>query len=273
MKARLVAGFRSARAAAATLGVNPATYASHENGTRNFSIADARHYAELYEVSPGWVLTGEHFDGDQFAKIRDESLSEPVNNNSGFVTETAIGSGNLSDREIFDFGKQALELLSQHAPKPAHESASEELASQPKHLISIGEVVIKRMVDENFDPDEEQWEVVEQWQIPAYYFSKVLNVTPIDVGIIAVIDDNMSPTYEIQDRLIVDFEQKKFSKDGVYIFMDPDKKFHIQRIRKNKTLLKLTNDNPADCIKHPTRTVDKKFLDIIGKVCGAITAR
>jgi hypothetical protein len=270
MKARRVAGFRSARAAAAALSVRPATYAGHESGARNFSVADARRYAELYEVSPGWILTGEHFEGGRFAKIRDESLLEPTNIESKPETEVAFeAEGNLSDRDIFNFGKHALELLRQLTPEKG--ASQPEHSISPDHSISVGEVIIKPMLYEDFDPNEEQWEIVEQWQIPKNYLSEMLNVTPVDVAIIAVIDDNMSPTYQIKDRLIVDFEQKKYSADGVYIFIDLDEKFHIQRIEKLKNSLKLTNDNPADSVKHPTKIVDEKSLDILGKVCGAIT--
>ena len=136
MKARRVAGYRSARAGAAALGVKPATYAAHENGARKFSIADAKRYAEFYEVSPGWILTGEHFVDGVLTKVRDEPLSEPETGKSQpeTVPKTRAAfdvDGNLSDRDIFNFGKQALELLGQLAPQK--ETDQPEHSTSPKN--------------------------------------------------------------------------------------------------------------------------------------------
>lgn len=266
MKARRVAGYHSARAAATALGVKPATYAAHENGTRTFSVTDARRYAELYAVSPGWILTGEQFVDDQANKVRDDSLAEPeVGNASSTHGAEFDARANMSDRDIFNFGKHALKLLEQLAT-PKEDDAAE-------RTIKIGEVVIWRMLHEDRAPDEEQWEIVSQWQFPSTYFSEVLHVTPLDVAVLAIIDDNMLPTFQIDDRLIVDFKQKKFTVDGVYIFMDKDEKIHIQRIQREKALLKITNDNQSGSAKHPAITVDSQELEIIGRVCGSITAR
>ncbi len=49
--------FRSGRAAAAALGVAPATYTAHENSFREYGIDDAIRYAECFGVSLQWLLT------------------------------------------------------------------------------------------------------------------------------------------------------------------------------------------------------------------------
>lgn len=263
MKARRVAGFRSARAAAATLGVKPATYAAHENGSRTFSIADARRYAELYDVSPGWILTGEYFDEDPSSRVRDESIVTPINANTSLDPRTVLNANeSLSTRDIFNFGKQALELLKQLEP------ATETDLS--KQTVSIGEVTIKAMLQEHVSPEDEDWEFVAQWRFPPSYLSDVLKLSPLDTAILAVVDDNMSPTYKIGDRLIVNFEQKEFTIDGVYFFQTEDGKVHIQRIKKVKSQLKLSNDNPVQSVRHPVKTVEEKAIEIQGKVCGVI---
>ena len=57
-KAREVAGFESAPAAARALGVNVTTYAHHENGTRGFKKDSAQQYARRFKVSAEWLLFG-----------------------------------------------------------------------------------------------------------------------------------------------------------------------------------------------------------------------
>ncbi|MCW2307389.1 helix-turn-helix domain-containing protein [Rhodobium gokarnense] len=57
--ARAEAGFRSARAAALSLGLSPSTYAAHENGQNAFGPDVARRYAKAFGVTAAWLLTGE----------------------------------------------------------------------------------------------------------------------------------------------------------------------------------------------------------------------
>lgn len=261
MKARRVAGYRSARAAAAALGAKPATYAAHENGSRTFSVGDAIRYAELYNVSPGWILTGEHFSEDASARVSDTSLTEPV------VADKPHNSGeSLSHSAIYNFGKQALELLGRIEPTP-----EPELAAGDSTI--IGEVVIQLLLDEDFDPEAEQWEIVAQWRFPLNYYSDVLKVDPVDVAVLVVVHDNMSPTFEAGDRLIIDFKQKTITVDSVYIFMDEAKKMHVQRIRRDGKQIIVSNDNPADNAKHPARTADENDIEIVGRICGVIAGR
>lgn len=264
MKARRVAGFRSARAAATALAAKPATYAAHENGSRTFSVADAIRYAEFYNVSPGWILTGEHFQEDQSPRVSDQTPYEPVKVSKTSDSTPSMGEP-ISHSAIYEFGKQALELLGRIEPTSEPTPSGEE--------ITVGEVVIPRFGDENYDFEAEQWEIVAQWQFPPRFHEEVLGVTPLDVALLAVIEDNMSPTYSAGDRLIVDFKQKNVTIDGAYIFMDNDKVMHLQRVQRNETQLSLFNDNLAENTKHPTRTVDESDLEIVGRVCGVIAAR
>ncbi len=56
--ARERAGFSTARDAAARLGVNPNSYAQHENGNRGIPKDKIEPYARAFKVDPGWLLTG-----------------------------------------------------------------------------------------------------------------------------------------------------------------------------------------------------------------------
>lgn len=266
MKARRVAGYRSARAAALALEAKPATYSAHENGTRKFSIADAKRYAALYDVSPGWLLTGEYFEDDPGSRVSDTSLPTPVRSSGPRADRPSVAEkGAPSERDILDFGKRALELLKHIAP------GREE--TTPGSGVTIGEVIINKMLDDDFDPELEQWQIVGQWQFPPSYLSEVLKVTPVDLAVMVIVDDNMAPTFDVGDRVIVDFEQKKVTIDGVYIVQDLDTSLHLQRLKRRGNKLILTNDNPTRNTKHIERTVNEVDMDIVGKICGIIAAR
>lgn len=56
--ARIAAGFRSAKAAAEAMGVEPPTYMAHENGGRGISTDRAAAYAEALGTTPEWILFG-----------------------------------------------------------------------------------------------------------------------------------------------------------------------------------------------------------------------
>lgn len=56
--ARKKAGFKSAGKAADALGITHSTYRAHENGQNAFDTEDAKHYAELFDVSLYWLITG-----------------------------------------------------------------------------------------------------------------------------------------------------------------------------------------------------------------------
>jgi phage repressor protein C with HTH and peptisase S24 domain len=57
--ARRRAGYEGATEAARAFGWNENTYRSHENGERGLKRPIAERYAKAFNVSPGWLLTGE----------------------------------------------------------------------------------------------------------------------------------------------------------------------------------------------------------------------
>lgn len=58
VRARVDAGYISARKAASAMGANYNTYAQHENLTRDISREAAIRYARFFRVSLEWLLTG-----------------------------------------------------------------------------------------------------------------------------------------------------------------------------------------------------------------------
>jgi len=57
-KARLDAGYDTARIAAERMGVSYDTYVQHENGTRGFPAKKAEFYAKAFNISFAWLMTG-----------------------------------------------------------------------------------------------------------------------------------------------------------------------------------------------------------------------
>lgn len=57
-KARIKAGYDSAKSAAEAMGVPVATYIQHESGTRGFPAGRAARYGRFFRVAPEWLLYG-----------------------------------------------------------------------------------------------------------------------------------------------------------------------------------------------------------------------
>jgi len=251
LKARVMAGYRSGRAAAAAMGMSPATYASHENGSRTFGVPEAHKYADIFNVSPGWLLTGEALNQSDFRDSRVQSKPG------------AAPQSKQNTIDVYQFGKKILELVTELAPHT-------EFASQPQSR-TLGEVVIERLLNDEFDPNAEQWRIISQWQIPTAFIEDELGIPANDdPALIAVVDDNMAPTYNVGDRLIVNFTTKDLTGDGVYIFIDPEYGMHLQRLTVDGENVQVSNDNPTESTRHPAQVVALDALEIVGKVKGSV---
>jgi len=77
-QARIDAGYESAPAAAAVMGVPAPTYMSHENGTRGFA-AHAKRYATLFKTTPEWLLFGSSSSPATPARLQPTESGAPVN--------------------------------------------------------------------------------------------------------------------------------------------------------------------------------------------------
>ncbi len=256
LKARAMAGYRSGRAAAAAIGVRPATYAAHENGSRNFGVPDARKYAEQFNVSPGWLLTGEALDQGDYHDARFQSQPNPLPRQQAKSDDTAI--------DVYTFGRKILDLVSELAPHTEFSPKSD--------ARTLAEVIIERMLDQNYDPEAEQWRIISQWDFPTSFIENDLGIPPSDdPALIAVVDDNMSPTYNVGDRLIMNFSTKEFHQDGVYIFMDSKSGLHLQRLSaEDESNIRISNDNPGRSKKHPAHVVALDTIEIVGQVRGSV---
>lgn len=77
-KARRDAGYKTAIAATTQNGWNYSTYSQHERGQRGLTRKMAAKYGEAYNVSPGWLLTGETGLLNPSANQLDEGLMAKV---------------------------------------------------------------------------------------------------------------------------------------------------------------------------------------------------
>lgn len=82
MLAREHAGYRSARQAALSMGWTYPTYASHENGIRDFPQKVAERYARAFRVSPEFIMFGtnppewtEEFGEPELVKVKAPTCS------------------------------------------------------------------------------------------------------------------------------------------------------------------------------------------------------
>ncbi len=103
IEARKRAGYRSAREAAAALGVNYQTYVSHENGNKGLSRS-AERYAAAYRVSLDWLLRGHGSIADAGAP---PSRVEAVSQRASQLSRTPI----RQNRDLPILGQGAAALV------------------------------------------------------------------------------------------------------------------------------------------------------------------
>ncbi|MGB3814008.1 MAG: helix-turn-helix domain-containing protein [Shinella sp.] len=100
-QAREAAGFKTAKAAAVSLGVSYPTYSQHENGTRGI-VREAELYSRRYKVSLDWLMRGK-------GPGPGEDLLEPAT-----VTDVPriswVSAGELRDQDgVTDFSEYPTE--------------------------------------------------------------------------------------------------------------------------------------------------------------------
>lgn len=118
IEARLRAGYRSAREAAAALGVNYQTYVSHENGNKGLSRS-AERYASAYRVSLDWLLRGHGSIADAgLPPHRAELASRQATQTARISTRTARDLPILGQGGAAIIGAVAIEEPIGYEPRP-----------------------------------------------------------------------------------------------------------------------------------------------------------
>lgn len=97
-QARKAAGYKSAAAAAESMGVPTPTYSGHENGSRGFKSVTAQKYAKFFKVDVAWLLYG----GND-AKPKQIEAGDPAPPGASLVpifnVEASAGGGSIVGEE------------------------------------------------------------------------------------------------------------------------------------------------------------------------------
>lgn len=105
-QARVKAGYSSAGAAAEAMGVNPATYAQHENGIRGYPAPRAERYGRFFRVAPEWLLYG-----------RSKADAEPIDLGPRLFIKGEVAAGIW--KESWEFDADEWEVFTGRADVPA----------------------------------------------------------------------------------------------------------------------------------------------------------
>lgn len=103
-RARALAGYETAAAAADAMSIGRAAYTHHENGTRGF-LKEAERYARMFRVDLDWLLTGR---GEMRGKRPHIPIMGVVAAGSSVLpVEDAAGNGELGEIDLPERGRIA----------------------------------------------------------------------------------------------------------------------------------------------------------------------
>lgn len=237
-QARIGAGFRSAMAAANSLGVKPSTYGAHENGRNNFGPDEAEHYGRRFHVSAAWLLTGEgRGPGEEETSYRQDGASMAIS------TEGRDGFPDDLIPQLDAFGGMGGGGVSMT-------------------------VVSRLKSGQTIDADA----ITDYWRIPSDALS-AMRVRRENIIAIPVKGDSMDPTIRSTDIVFIDVRHRHPSPDGVYALADTFGEIIVKRLTRTSSMkdddpeFQITSDNP----NHPARTERGSELMIFGRVIGRFT--
>ena len=117
-RARIIAGFHTAKDAIERFGWSGSTYRAHENGQNQFNAAWARTYADAYGVSAGWLLTGEGQAPRAAAKSAIGIHTHDTNSTSSiFIRSGSVAVGVWREVAMEEYS-QLTKAKSQFSPDP-----------------------------------------------------------------------------------------------------------------------------------------------------------
>lgn len=260
-QARQEAGFRSATAAAAALGVKAPTYTSHENGTRDFGDAEAARYARAFNVAVAWLVFGipaEMGAGEE--GLGEERAAETLPTGPAVQAPPLTEQLKRSDRKKPGAGRRVFELDVRAGAGSAGVEAFVENVT--RNGVTVSTDVISA-----------------EWSIPADYLSGELRIGAGKAWIIEVFGDSgYEPTNPGApgslfpgDRVIVNTADTRPSPPGAFAVYD-GVGLVIKQVEviagTDPVRLRLTSRNPA----YEPYEVTVEEARIIGRVRGRISA-
>lgn len=158
-KARLDAGFKSARGAAILHHWTPSTYASHENGQTPVPTESAKAYAKAFKVDPAWLLALEGATTSQPSKTEgDLELAKIVKSNVQFIHTP--GGGDLAVLPRVEYDR--LVALAADAQEDA--AASRLVRNSMRALKEGREVVLPKAVADRLANGDNAVRVIREWR-------------------------------------------------------------------------------------------------------------
>jgi phage repressor protein C with HTH and peptisase S24 domain len=238
--ARVVAGYKTAKAFSDKFGVPQPTYSMHESGERSILGEVAQKYAGWLGVRVVWLERGEgEMRAGGTAALR-AGLSEP---GGGVPALTGRPEPGILEPGILEFGGVEFASIGRY-------DAS--FSAGPGSLV---------------EPDARPLD----YQLVTRDWLKSLTLSAPDLlAIVRVKGDSMTPTLLDGDWVLVDKAQRRVSQEGIYalrVFEDS----WIKRISLNlrDRLVRIISDNPVV----PMQELPEAEIDVIGRVISLVSRR
>ncbi len=174
-KARLDAGFKSARRAAIRHNWILSTYASHENGQTPVPIDSAKAYAKAFKVDLAWLLNVEGTTASQSSKAASHKNNPPSNllgvEGDLELSKTGTDKSNVQFIRTPDGGDLAVlprfdyeRLVGRAAEADEDAAASRIVRSSTRALKQGREVVLPKAVADRLANGDNAVRVIREWR-------------------------------------------------------------------------------------------------------------
>ncbi len=231
-QARIAARYPSARAAATKKGWGVSTYSAHENGQNEFKADDARKYGKAFNVSPGWLLTG------------DQRVVEQIRVPAG----QEFTADNDSETPLTELDRPFPEAIPQMLGRIGGGSTGAVIT------IDVGEM-------------QSREEVGEWWRIPPAVLRGIARADVSSTVGFAMDGDSMEPTIQRTDIVFIDTGRQKIEPDGIwavdYGLGRTLKRISVERVDGHLRFI-LKSDNKA----YPDQPFDPDEVTIFGRYVG-----
>lgn len=249
-KARILAGFKSPRAAAEANGWNPNTYKSHESGIRAKERPPAsevvRKYARAFRVDYTWLLTGQGQPRSPVVGSFDPDAPDDAQPDENMAISTE-GRHNLTPGAV-----------------PEHDLRAG--ASYGGGYVQGSQVTGKN--GQSFAAES----VKAEWIIPLSFLQGELRLAVGTTDILPIDGPSMLPDLAPGDRVMIDRSHRDPRQGGIFAVREGDGIIikHVEIIRGSEPLkIKCSSSNPS---YHPFELIlDGDQVSIIGRVAGRIT--
>jgi DNA-binding XRE family transcriptional regulator len=245
-KARVSAGWKSARSAALSMGISPSTYAAHENGQNDFDVEVAKQYARKFGARWEWILDGDGGPKEELTYASASEFYSPPGGARRNVTAVLNGEG-------------------------AHGIPDGTIA-QVDSSIGLGLRMPPDVITIELPADNEVVgaPVLDTWRIPPSVLARRLRTSPRNVHFVECEGDSMEPLIKDGDVVLVDQTRRNPNMPGVFALYEGNG-YTLKRVEvvrgSEPEMLRLIPANPA----YSTYEVRAEDVHIIGRYVARFT--